>query len=150
MDPYTTHFSGSSYGVAFDVPMISHITGNLYVGGVRKGLVLPQDIQHVVSLHPWDSYISRHEIRSTMGVFIMDEPAVNNHLVLATADWVASCLDSGPTLVHCQAGINRSPMVAALALIQKGWTPDGAIALLRKQRSLAVLSNRTFEEFVRP
>lgn len=55
----------------------------------------------------------------------------------------------GPTLVHCQAGLNRSGLVTALALILDGMTPGEAIALLREKRCAAVLCNAAFDGFVR-
>ncbi len=37
-------------------------------------------------------------------------------------------------LVTCQAGVNRSALVAAMALIQSGWTVSGAIERIRDRR----------------
>mgnify|MGYP001561544085 FL=1 len=54
----------------------------------------------------------------------------------------------GPTLVHCQAGLNRSGLVAANALRLRGMPASEAIALLRRQRSPAVLCNSAFEEWL--
>jgi protein-tyrosine phosphatase len=56
----------------------------------------------------------------------------------------------GPTLVHCQAGLNRSSLVAGASLILGGrFTPDEAIDYLRANRSKAVLCNQSFEEYLR-
>jgi len=54
----------------------------------------------------------------------------------------------GVTLVHCQAGINRSGLVTALALVEEGMKAVDAIALLRAKRSPAVLCNRAFEQWL--
>jgi hypothetical protein len=54
----------------------------------------------------------------------------------------------GKTLVHCQAGINRSSLVVALALIHDGMTPKDAIAHLKEQRGTMVLSNPHFVEWL--
>jgi protein-tyrosine phosphatase len=51
-------------------------------------------------------------------------------------------------LVRCQAGLNRSGLTAALALIQMGYKPEDAINLLREKRSKYVLINKEFEEFL--
>lgn len=47
-------------------------------------------------------------------------------------------------LIRCQAGVNRSGLVMALALMRTGLSPHEAIALIRERRSPAVLSNRDF------
>lgn len=54
----------------------------------------------------------------------------------------------GPTLVHCAAGINRSALVLALALVHDGMTPEDAIKLIREKRSDLCLSNKTFEQWL--
>jgi protein-tyrosine phosphatase len=64
------------------------------------------------------------------------------------ADWVNEKRALGPTLVHCQAGLNRSALVAGLALIRSGMAPRDAIALLRQKRSSDVLFNKAFERWL--
>lgn len=66
----------------------------------------------------------------------------------AIAAWVNVCRKDGPTLVHCQAGLNRSGLVAARALTLDGMNAADAIALLREKRSPAVLCNRSFESWL--
>ena len=134
----------------FDVPFMSHIDGHLWTGGCVKGLILPRHIEHVVSLYPWEAYRIHHEVRSFTAVRMYDERgAVDAEQVISVAAWVLECLRTGPTLVHCQAGLNRSGMVAATALVIGGMTPADAVALLRERRSDAVLCNSSFESFVR-
>jgi len=62
---------------------------------------------------------------------------------------VNACREDGPTLVHCQAGLNRSSLVAARALVLGGMTADDAIALIREKRSPACLCNPAFERWLR-
>lgn len=134
----------------FDVSFISHIDGNLWTGGCTKSLILPTNIEHVVSLYPWEAYRVHHELRSFTSVRMYDAAGkVDAEQVIATALWVNECRRTAPTLVHCQAGLNRSGMVAATALVLGGMTPSDAIALLRVKRSDAVLCNSDFEQFVR-
>lgn len=52
-------------------------------------------------------------------------------------------------LIRCQAGVNRSGLVTALVLMLAGYSPGDAIALIRRQRSRHVLSNRHFERWLR-
>ncbi len=47
-------------------------------------------------------------------------------------------------LIRCQAGVNRSGLVMALALMHHGLAAHEAIALIRSRRSPAVLNNRHF------
>lgn len=69
-------------------------------------------------------------------------------LLVPLAEHVLAHARQGPTLVHCQAGLNRSGLVAALALILDGMLPAAAIDLLRQHRSPAVLCNPAFERWL--
>lgn len=152
-DPLAQRFDGIAVhgNTPFDVPFISHVVGNLYQGGCTNGLVLPEQIKHVVSLYPWEAYTVAHEGVTVTEVKMYDsengEPDRAN--ILALAKLVHESCQSAPTLVHCQAGLNRSGLVAGAALVLDGYTPDAAIDLLRSKRSPAVLCNRTFERFLR-
>ena len=62
---------------------------------------------------------------------------------------VAERLDEGKrVLVRCQAGLNRSSLVAALALVHRGSSPQGAIDAIRAGRSPNCLFNRSFTDHV--
>jgi protein-tyrosine phosphatase len=151
-DPQQQRMRGRAFhgDTPFDVPFISHITGNLWTGGCEKGLILPPHIDHVVSLYQWEQYRIKHAISSVTTVEMYDEDGeIDPVPLIALGHWVNECLRTGPTLVHCQAGLNRSAMVAATALILGGMMPNTAIALLRERRSPAVLCNRSFERFLR-
>lgn len=52
------------------------------------------------------------------------------------------------TLIRCQAGLNRSSLVTALVLIREGYTPEDAVALIRKKRSSWCLFNQDFEKYL--
>ena len=133
----------------FDVSYISEIEPNLWQGGCRDGLVLPSFITDVVSLYPWERYIVRHELRSFLEVRMYDHAAKPVKAeVEMIADWINERRASGVVLVHCQAGLNRSGLVAATALIRSGHEPKAAIELLKSSRSSAVLCNPTFHEWV--
>lgn len=129
----------------FEVPYISHILDNLWQGGCASGLMLPPNIMHVVSLYPWEKYDTRHNLDSMLYVRMYDDlEGPNTELVVGLARWVNVCCARGVTLVHCQAGLNRSGMVAAVALMLDGLSSDEAIELLRATRSPAVLCNPNF------
>lgn len=136
----------------FDVPFISHIEGNLYTGGCATGLVLPEHIEFVISLYPWERYTVRHEGVHRWEYRMYDSADGNGPSaddVTKAALQVCQALDKGPTLVHCQAGLNRSALIAATALWARGMNIGEAIDLLRERRSPAVLCNPAFEARLR-
>lgn len=58
------------------------------------------------------------------------------------ADTVNMLRKSGPVLVHCQAGLNRSRLITALALIRSGFSPQDAIDQVRSRRYDALFNTR--------
>lgn len=149
-DPTMQRMKGVAYhgNTPFDVPYISEIAPNLWQGGCRSGLILPGFIQHVVSLYPWERYLIR-EVRSELYVKMYDSLDQGVDQVDRIARWVNECRADGPTLVHCQAGLNRSSLVAARALFLNdeggGYTGVGYVEHLRRTRSPACLCNPAFE-----
>lgn len=132
----------------FDVPYISEIADNLWQGGCANGLVLPKEIVHLISLYPWETYSIISEIRSVLSVVMYDSLDQSYEQIDGIADWVNTCRSDGPTLVHCQAGLNRSSLVVARSLMFNGMSATDAIALLREKRSPAVLCNTAFETWL--
>lgn len=149
-DPAKQRMNGiATHGMTpFDVPFISQIEGNLWQGGCREGLILPTFFKHVVSLYKWESYTVEHDLETSMTVKMFDSIGQGFEEIDDLAEWVNMCCDDGPTLVHCQAGLNRSSLVAGRTLTLRGWTPAQAIELLRQRRSPACLCNRAFEEWL--
>jgi protein-tyrosine phosphatase len=150
-DPRTCRMTGvTAHGlIPFDVPFITEIAPGLWQGGCTTGLILPRHIKHVVSLYPWERYKARHGLASETYVRMLDSTQQATAQVPLLAAWVNLCRKDGPTLVHCQAGLNRSSLVAAMALMLEGATADAAIALIREKRSPACLCNPAFEEWLR-
>lgn len=151
VDPQRQRLVGvSAHGLkAFDVPFISEIVPDLWLGGCEDGLVLPAFIEHLVSLYPWEQYTVRHELGSSLQVRMYDSVDQAFHQVDSIAGWVNGCRDTGPTLVHCQAGLNRSSLVVGRALVLEGMAPSDAIELIRRKRSAVCLSNPSFERWLR-
>jgi hypothetical protein len=149
-DPQRQRMVGiSAHGLMrFDVPFISEIVPGLWLGGCEDGLILPSFIHHLVSLYPWEKYTVNHELDSSLEVRMYDSVDQAFGQVDGIAAWVNVCRGTGPTLVHCQAGLNRSSLVAATALILEGMPADQAVALIRKKRSPACLSNPSFERWL--
>lgn len=150
-DPTVQRLSGvATHGnTPFDVPFISQIDGNLWQGGCQNGLILPTNIKHLVSLYPWEAYTIEHELTSALEIKMYDSLDQSMAQVEALAAWVQACTLDGPTLVHCQAGLNRSGLVAAKVLMLRGMEGRAAIKTLRENRSPAVLCNPAFERYIR-
>lgn len=125
-------------------------------GGCERGLILPEEIKHVVSLYKWERYKVNHDLLSFTEITAYDSDdgdslgGMSVRQVLDLAAKVNKCRSEAPTLVHCQAGLNRSSLIAATALVLNDDVSSGAeaVALLRKQRSPAVLSNQAFESWL--
>lgn len=166
-DPQKQRMVGVTYhgNMPFDVPYISEIAPNLWQGGCEEGLLLPLFIEHVVSLYPWEEYISAPPLtKSTLSVVMYDSEDQAYDQVDELAKWVNRRRYEGPVLVHCQAGLNRSSLVVARALMmdsdksidakgtvvwRSGMTANAAIALIREKRSPACLCNPAFEKWLR-
>ena len=131
----------------FRVSLFSHIDGNLWTGGcpIEKA---PEHFHFIISLYPWGIYNhAEHQVYTEATLYdshgVPDEKMLN-----VLADYVNLCRASAPTLVHCQAGLNRSALVAGFALVKGGMSPRNAIDLLRNRRCDAVLCNGAFERWL--
>lgn len=134
----------------FSVPLITPIEDGFWQGGCIHGVSLAGKFKHVISLYPWEQFQSGCELDTDFKIRLYDSGTIPNEKQLyAVATLVNVCRKLGPTLVHCQAGLNRSGLVAGLALVLDGLSPDHAIAWLRTSRCSAVLCNKAFETWLR-
>lgn len=135
-------------GTPFRVPLISHVVGNLWQGGCVDGVRLPDDFEFVVGLTNSQHYVLGPDT-VRVEVAMDDSPIVPDRKSLFDLARVTSAFCAkGKTLVHCQAGFNRSGLIAGLALVLDGMAPVDAIALMRAQRSPLVLCNPVFENWL--
>jgi hypothetical protein len=131
----------------FSVPLFSHIKGNLWMGGCPVDSV-PSEFKFIVSLYPWGEYrTAAHQVLTFAYLFDSHE-AIDADILAVMVAHINVCRKRALTLVHCQAGLNRSGLLTALALKAGGMSGRGAVDLLRKRRCSAVLCNRTFEAMV--
>jgi len=135
----------------FDVAAASQLAFQFWQGAspAEIGAPLPGYFKHVLNLYPWGSY----EVPKGTEIRVLklaDGSRTPDESVLEDlASWVFSSIQQGPTLVHCQVGLNRSALVAGLVLVRHyKMTPVDAIELLRKARSPAVLCNPAFEQWL--
>jgi protein-tyrosine phosphatase len=150
-DPTHQRMSGVAVhgNTPFDVPFISKVYDDLWQGGCQSGLRLPTFIDHLVSLYPWEQYHEGHELKSRLVVRMYDDLAgPNRDEVEGVARWINAARKTGTVLVHCQAGLNRSGLVTAAALILEGMPAKEAIQTLREARSDAVLCNPSFASWL--
>jgi hypothetical protein len=130
----------------FECDLVSHVEGNLYQGGCVQNVALDDDFVGVVSLYPWEQYtLGPNTERVEIKMYDAPQGIDWNDLDRAS-EKVLEFMEKGKTLVHCQAGLNRSGLVAAVVLMKRGKTAQEAIDLLRKTRSPFVLCNDTFVE----
>lgn len=133
-----------------DLALISHIEDNLYVGGCMQGVDLGDFFDYVFSMYKWEQYKVDPSTK-VYTVTMYDSNAEPDALEIdSIATQVVNALEQGGNvLVHCQAGINRSNLIAATALtLWKGLSAADAIDVLRERRHRNVLANSTFERFL--
>lgn len=131
----------------FSCMLISHIEGNLWVGGCIGGLRLSDGFKYVLSLYPWEKYTLGPDT-TRIEFQLYDDELEDTEVYHMAADKGLEMIERGQTLIHCQAGLNRSGLIAALVLMRGGRTADEALALLREKRTPAVLCNPHFQEFL--
>lgn len=145
---YVYHAVDKGIDPNIDIPLISHVEGNLWQGGCRVGVKLPDEFVRVFSLYQWEQYdLGPNTERIEITMYDSLDQACDQ--VDEIAQQVVESCEEGPTLVHCQAGLNRSGLVAGRALTLMGHTPDEAISLLRGARCPLVLVNESFESWLR-
>lgn len=149
VDPRRRRMRGTAIhgNMPFDVPFITEIAPNLWQGGCEDGLVLPHKIKFVVSLYPWEKY-KLHDQAERYEVTMYDSLDQDTAEVERIATFVNELRKEGPVLVHCQAGLNRSSLIVARALMLEGMTNWEAIELIRQKRSPACLCNQAFERYL--
>lgn len=152
VDPRNRYLQGTTVhgNMDFYVPFISPIADNLWQGGCQAGLVLPTNINFLVSLYPWERYTINHQLRGELYIRMYDDrtqPVIKEQ-VKRVAELVNYWRHQGNVLVHCQAGLNRSALVAIYALMLEGANAKESIKSLRESRSPAVLCNPAFEEWL--
>lgn len=130
---------------------LRHPAGMSAVGGLgaREADLTKEKFDTVVTLYAWarpaDWFVK--ELRYGMldgEIADLDLGEIKTLVTLAHADWKAG----KRVLIRCQAGINRSSLVAALLLIRDGYSARRAIDQLRRTRGGAVLANQHFNDWL--
>jgi protein-tyrosine phosphatase len=127
-----------------DIPLISPVKGDLYQGGCKDGVNLGSEFKTVVSLYKWERYVRAEGVDLYEFEAYDSSSGLDEETLFKASDAALKGLEKGKTLIHCQAGLNRSGLTAAFTLMRMGMSAQDAIDLLRKQRSGMVLCNQTF------
>lgn len=143
----------------------SEIVPNLWVGGhdyapdiwgyplqVGSEELAEAGFDVVVSLYQRDCHPPEHVHHYMMRVaddillgLDSDETAEVWRLAKVVGQYVT---EGKKVLVRCQAGLNRSSLVAALALVRMGHEPQATIDLIREKRVPFALFNQRFVEII--
>ena len=127
----------------------TQIAETLWIGGWPEEGIAPEFPRYIVNLYPSGEY-RLLSYQASQGAKIYDsmtelpDPVLLNRLAELVNHWRAS----GVVLVHCQKGLNRSPLVAGLSLVRAGVPAAEAIALMREKRGEDVLFNPLFEHWL--
>lgn len=129
-----------------DLPLISHIKDNFYVGGYQD-VDLGDFFSHIFSLYQWKKYRFGPDTVLVAREMYDTPDLVDVETVEEVSDLIVEALKTGGNVLsQCQAGINRSNLIATRVLMKHyNMTAVEAIELLRKQRGELVLANKTFE-----
>jgi hypothetical protein len=134
---------------AVDVARRSHRSGNFY-DILDDAEIGPDQFDAVVTLYAWARPVDWgvEELRWGFGDGRIS--SVDPGPMVETVAWAFKRWRAGKrVLIRCQAGLNRSSLIAALVLMRAGYTPVEAIGLIRKGRSSRCLFNASFVAFLR-
>lgn len=129
------------------IPLFSQVGHNMWMGGAPTTEIPP--VEFIVCLYPWQEYTVPEGITITKAWLYDYHEIPDVRQIVALARWTSAVRKIGPVLCHCQAGLNRSGLVVALAMMIDGASADYAIRHLRSARSEYVLCNSTFAEWLR-
>jgi protein-tyrosine phosphatase len=118
------------------------VVEGLYISGHpdRSRDFLSKGVHAVIDLEgDIDSSVPEAEEQSEKTLYlywpIEDGPMPNAGTVRSIAAFVAQGIQTGnKILVHCRSGHNRSGLICARALIERGMNPEEAIQTVRRQR----------------
>jgi len=134
-----------------DIPLMSHVVDNLYVGGCIQDVNVEDHFSHIISLYPWERY-AFDTMKTELHEFKMydSHDGLDIETVEQASDVAVEALSGdGNVLIHCQAGINRSNLVAARTLMKAyDLSSADAIRILEEKRHRLVLSNQSFKDYI--
>lgn len=135
-------------------PGASPIIPGLYQGGIDSNYLDPKPDIHVACAH--GAYPHPESADKVIYFPLHDDPTV---IWADDLEWVRRAVEVAQTVatgvvanknvvVSCQAGLNRSGLVLALAMCILGYEPADAIQTIRDRRSVVALHNPRFVEVI--
>lgn len=118
--------------------------------GELRPVVVGAEFDLVISLFTHPGHGPAPQVEHLVGE-MPDAPLTGAQLrtVQRLARAASAALDSGRTiLVRCHSGYNRSGLVVAQCLVERGLAPAAAIGLVRRRRSRWALHNATFTAYL--
>jgi hypothetical protein len=141
--------------------LYSEILPNLFISGTLDEDVVQRG-KSTLSLAqpaPFDSVVCMHGHANPIGYCVREQrfgiadAELDDELkpeIRQIAQWLHSEWKLGKRVAaKCQAGWNRSGLIAALVLLQEGFTSDDVVSLIREKRSPNALCNPHFVAFIR-
>lgn len=140
--------------------LYSEILPNLFISGtldedvIQKGkstysLAQPAPFDSVVCMYGHANPIGYYVREQRYGIADAELNEESKPEIRQLAEWLHSEWKLGKRVAaKCQAGWNRSGLIAALVLLKEGYSAEDAINLIRSKRSPYALSNPHFVNFI--
>jgi hypothetical protein len=140
----------------YPTELFAEILPGLFMGGtaddqtVDYSMPLPDlgdpcQFDAVVTLYSWAQPMGWGVEEMRYGFADASVEHFDTDRLLRVSRWAFERWQSGEqVLIRCQAGLNRSGLVTALALMHAGYEPGDAIRQIRQQRSQMALFNDHF------
>jgi protein-tyrosine phosphatase len=141
--------------------LFSEILPNLFISGTLDEDVVQRgkSLYSLAQPAPFDSVVCMYGHANPIGYYVREQrygiadAELNEDSkpeIRQLATWLFSEWKSGKRVAaKCQAGWNRSGLIAALVLLQDGFTADEAISLIRERRSPNALCNQHFVNYIK-
>lgn len=110
----------------------------------------PDDFDAVVTMYAWARPVDWGVQELRWGIYDSPSHPIDMEELRETVRWAHRHWKNGKrVLVRCQAGLNRSSLVAALVLVRDGMDGYQAIDKIRRGRSQSALFNAKFQHIIR-
>jgi hypothetical protein len=141
--------------------LYSEILPNLFISGtldedvVQRGkstlsLAQPAPFDSVVCMYGHANPIGYYVREQRFGIADAELDEDSKPEIRQLAQWLHSEWKMGKrAAAKCQAGWNRSGLIAALVLLHEGFSSEDAIALIREKRSPNALCNPHFVAYIK-
>jgi hypothetical protein len=140
--------------------LYSEILPNLFISGTLDDDVIQQGKSNLALAQPaeFDSVVCMYGHANPAGYYVREQrfgiadaelDDESKPEIRQLAHWLHSEWRMGKKVAaKCQAGWNRSGLIAALVLLQEGYSASEAIKLIRDKRSPNALCNPHFVRFI--